>query len=102
MSENVDWSKYVSEQEKLVTNKLATVNIDQNAQPSTGASGHKPKLGNDEEQFSPAEVSLLQKIIRNGLVENKNDLEVQRRDPTSPLYSVKNFEALNLYVVKLI
>ncbi|XP_065172478.1 DEAD-box helicase Dbp80-like [Atheta coriaria] len=96
MSENVDWSKYVSEQEKLVTNKLATVNIDQNAQPSTGASGHKPKLGNDEEQFSPAEVSLLQKIIRNGLVENKNDLEVQRRDPTSPLYSVKNFEALNL------
>merc|ERR1739844_673906 len=27
---------------------------------------------------------------------NKNDLEIQRKDPNSPLYSVKSFEALNL------
>jgi ATP-dependent RNA helicase DDX19/DBP5 len=45
---------------------------------------------------SVAERSLLQKVIRKGLVENKNDLEIQRKDPKSPLYSVKSFEALNL------
>jgi ATP-dependent RNA helicase DDX19/DBP5 len=50
----------------------------------------------DEAPISPAERSLLQKIIRKGLVENKNDIEVQRRDPTSPLFSVKSFEALHL------
>lgn len=48
------------------------------------------------EQFSPAEASLLQKAIRKGLVESKNDIEIQRRDPSSPLYSVKTFEALRL------
>lgn len=48
--------------------------------------------------FSPAETSLLLKIIRKGLVESKLDLEIQRQDPTSPLYSVKTFEKLHLYV----
>jgi ATP-dependent RNA helicase DDX19/DBP5 len=50
----------------------------------------------DEAPISPAERSLLQKIIRRGLVENKNDIEVQRKDPSSPLFSVKSFEALHL------
>jgi len=50
----------------------------------------------DEAPVSPAERSLLQKIIRRGLVENKNDIEVQRRDPSSPLFSIKSFEALHL------
>lgn len=48
------------------------------------------------EQFTPAEASLLAKIIRKGLVNSKNDIEVQRKDPKSPLYSVKSFDALNL------
>jgi ATP-dependent RNA helicase DDX19/DBP5 len=34
--------------------------------------------------------------LRKGLIENKNDVEIQRRDPNSPLFSVKSFEALNL------
>lgn len=46
--------------------------------------------------FSPAETSFLRKIIRRGLVENKNDLIIQRSDPNSPLYSVKKFEDLRL------
>jgi ATP-dependent RNA helicase DDX19/DBP5 len=50
----------------------------------------------DEAPISPAERSLLQKIIRKGLVENKNDIEVQQKDPSSPLYSVKSFEELRL------
>ena len=48
------------------------------------------------EKITVAEKSLLQKVIRKGLVENKNDLEIQRKDPNSPLYSVKTFSALNL------
>lgn len=48
--------------------------------------------------YSAAETSLLMKIIRKGLVESKQDLEIQRKDPNSPLYSVKTFEALHLWV----
>ena len=64
------------------------------------------------DNISVAEKSLLQKVqkdilskmslkvhlqvIRKSLVENKNDLEIQRKDPNCPLYSVKSFEELNL------
>ena len=54
------------------------------------------KVAPEESAPDEAERSLLQKVIRKGLVENKNDIEVQRKDPKSPLYSVKSFEALNL------
>lgn len=52
--------------------------------------------GEEVEELTAAERSLMQKVIRKGLIENKNDVEIQRRDPNSPLYSVKSFEALNL------
>ena len=39
---------------------------------------------------------ILLQVIRKSLVENKNDLEIQRKDPNCPLYSVKSFEELNL------
>lgn len=45
---------------------------------------------------SPADASLLMKVIRKGLVDSKLDLEIQRKDPFSPLYSVQTFEALKL------
>ncbi|CAH2015986.1 unnamed protein product [Acanthoscelides obtectus] len=94
MSQKVDWAKYVAETEQNITNKLNTVEI------SSSEEEKKEKVKeNDEnapEQFSPAEASLLAKIIRKGLVENKNSIEVQRKDPKSPLYSIKSFEALNL------
>lgn len=61
------------------------------AQPATAtATEETPDVAN------PAETSLLMKIIRKGLVESKLDLEIQRKDPSSPLYSVKTFEALHL------
>merc|ERR1712038_942864 len=55
-------------------------------------------MGQAEEDplITAAERSLLQKVIRKSLVENKNDLEIQRKDPNCPLYSVKSFEELNL------
>lgn len=45
-----------------------------------------------------AEASLLIKVLRNKLVQNKNEVEVQRNDPNSPLHSVKSFDELPLYV----
>lgn len=47
---------------------------------------------------SPADASLLQKIIRKGLVDTKSELDILRQDPNSPLYSAKTFEELKLYV----
>ncbi|XP_067217178.1 DEAD-box helicase Dbp80 isoform X2 [Linepithema humile] len=49
-----------------------------------------------EEQISPAEQSLLQKIIRKGLVETTKAIDIQRNNPNSPLHSVKTFDALHL------
>ena len=65
---------------------------------SVTQSGNEETAAGDATSGEPdvAERSLLQKVIRRGLVENKNDLEIQRKDPKSPLYSVKSFEALNL------
>ncbi|KAM4015172.1 ATP-dependent RNA helicase DDX25 [Anomaloglossus baeobatrachus] len=40
--------------------------------------------------------SLLNKLIRKSLVESSQNVEVQQRDPSSPLYSVKSFEELHL------
>lgn len=45
---------------------------------------------------SPADASLLQKIIRKGLVDTKSELDIIRQDPNSPLYSAKTFEELKL------
>ncbi|XP_011194870.1 DEAD-box helicase Dbp80 [Zeugodacus cucurbitae] len=56
----------------------------------------KDKFEENADVASAADTSLLLKIIRKGLVESNLDLEVQRKDPKSPLHSVKTFEALHL------
>ncbi|XP_060534383.1 DEAD-box helicase Dbp80 [Cylas formicarius] len=86
MAQKTDWAKYVAQTE----NKLSQIKVGDNKNDVNGSEEEAP------EQFSLAEASLLAKIIRKGLIESKNDIEVQRRDPNSPLYSVKTFEALNL------
>ena len=65
--------------------------------PGEGAELAEPV--EESEKISAAEKSLLQKVIRKGLVDSHHDLEIQRKDPTSPLYSVKSFAALNLLVL---
>lgn len=52
--------------------------------------------GADGEKAELAEQSLLNKLIRRSLVRNRNQVEVQQADPTSPLFSVKTFEELRL------
>lgn len=69
--------------------------------PSTAKAAASESEGaatEETEKITAAERSLLQKVIRKGLVENRHDLEVQRKDPNSPLYSIKSFDALNLWV----
>lgn len=46
--------------------------------------------------YSLADASLLQKIIRKGLVDTKSEIDVLRQDPNSPLYSARSFEELKL------
>ena len=49
-----------------------------------------------DKSVSPAEASLFNKILHAKLIETKSNLEIQRADPSSPLYSVKSFEDLRL------
>lgn len=67
--------------------------------PNSVRDGDTKSDDGSEEQISLAEKSLLQKIIRKGLVETTKDVEIQRKDPNSPLYSVKSFDALHLLVI---
>lgn len=97
MTAKVDWAKYVEEQEKLLADKVSEIEVTASNHTENNVSAEAAAGGDDApEHFNPAEVSLLQKIIRKGLVESKSDIEVQRQDPNSPLYSVKTFEALHL------
>lgn len=80
---------------------MSSLNIDKEVKENAANTDSKNDDGVDE-QISPAEKSLLQKIIRKGLVETTQDIEIQRKDPSSPLYSVKTFEALHLLVFLII
>ncbi|ESN90161.1 hypothetical protein HELRODRAFT_104410 [Helobdella robusta] len=59
---------------------------------STGSSG----TDEDEKVSTKADISLINKLLRSHLVSNKNNIEILRKDPRSPLYSVQSFEKLNL------
>ena len=59
--------------------------------------GNVPEDPGDVET-TRAEASLLTKVLRTKLVDNRNEVEVQQSDPTSPLYSAKSFEELRLLV----
>lgn len=84
-----------------MTCQVSNLNIDKEPKENTANTDSKNDDGSDE-QISAAEKSLFQKIIRKGLVETTQDIEVQRKDPSSPLYSVKSFEALHLLVFLLL
>jgi len=86
-SADVDWAGAADAQEKALAGQVSDLTV------GTRNDLHRSENG---EEISVAEQSLLRKVIRKGLVVNKNDLEIQRKDPNSPLYSVKTFEALNL------
>lgn len=93
MASSLQWGKLADEQEKFLSNQVGNLNLtNSNKSPQNG-----PNEKEEEEPSIPvAEVALMKKILRSKLVESKYDVEVQRKDPNSPLYSVKAFEELNL------
>ncbi|XP_065283493.1 DEAD-box helicase Dbp80 [Dermacentor albipictus] len=101
------WAQDADEQEKLVsslTDKVSGVSIDgsgdagpsDNDEKSSDPDSKPAATEGDEPVVTPAEASLMQKIIRSRLVRSTHDVEVQRKDPKSPLYSIKTFEELKL------
>lgn len=65
-------------------------------EPSVEKSDEDAAEEEDSKALSAAESSLLTKVLRARLVVTKTNVEVLRRDPNSPLYSVKSFDELNL------
>ncbi|KAK2706027.1 hypothetical protein QYM36_016150 [Artemia franciscana] len=85
-----DWGEAAELQEKELAQQVKNVTINSN---NASQQNEDPE---ETENIPLADKALLQKVIRTGLVSTKNDIEVQRKDPNSPLYSVKSFEALHL------
>ena len=105
MSEDENWAAEADKQEDL-SNKVEALNIkkelsasrgDKEAvNPSNGTAAVNKDDENYEKPLTQEESSLLKKMLHDKLVQNNQELEVQQRDPNSPLYSVKKFEELNL------
>lgn len=95
-----DWAAEVDEQEREISGQVNKLKIDpNNPVPVTTPSEQKPAAAPQDDDETPdtaADASLLIKVLRNKLVQNKNEVEVQRNDPNSPLHSVKSFEELPL------
>ncbi|RVE72576.1 hypothetical protein OJAV_G00040450 [Oryzias javanicus] len=66
-----------------------------NTAPKPSSEGEN-KNAEDDDSDDKAAQSLLNKLIRNNLVNTTNQVEVLQKDPNSPLYSVKSFEELHL------
>lgn len=94
-----------------MANQVANLNIDtpngsgDAAAPASSQDDAAPANGDattpaptGEEGVSEAEISYMRKILRSKLVQSKNNVEIMRSDPNSPLYSIKTFEELNLCV----
>uniref|UniRef100_T1ISG0 RNA helicase n=1 Tax=Strigamia maritima TaxID=126957 RepID=T1ISG0_STRMM len=92
------WALTVDEQEKTLATQVGTLNLSANG-PVINQTIHQNVNKNadgEQDELTPAEASLLTKIFRSKLIKSSYDVEVQRKDPTSPLYSVKTFEELRL------
>ncbi|XP_076359365.1 DEAD-box helicase Dbp80-like isoform X2 [Tachypleus tridentatus] len=85
-----NWAKSAAEQEKnlFMNSKDKDIKLSSSATDGSGDT--------EEPEISAAEVSLMKKILRKRLVQSSHDVEVQQKDPNSPLYSVKSFEQLNI------
>ncbi|XP_067140022.1 DEAD-box helicase Dbp80-like [Centruroides vittatus] len=95
-----DWGLSADEQEKSLSQKIGSINIKSpNHMVPVVKIPAEESLGNgetDEPEIPLAEASLMRKILHTKLVHTTHDVEVQRKNPSSPLYSVKSFEELNL------
>ncbi|OQR66345.1 DEAD-box helicase Dbp80-like [Tropilaelaps mercedesae] len=93
----VDGSATVASKQE--TSKDATAlqggqNTNKNGEDTAGANATDDATA--ENEVSQSEASYMKKLLRSKLLESKNELEIQRSDPNSPLYSVHTFEELKL------
>ncbi|KAK3853666.1 hypothetical protein Pcinc_039805 [Petrolisthes cinctipes] len=118
---NVGWAQDAEQQEsqeaKLLAEKVDGLELTKETEGETGQTNDAPTttataapslpatapplpVANDatseEGAVTPADLSLMRKVMRKGIVETKNNVEIYQKDPNNPLYSVKSFEALNL------
>uniref|UniRef100_A0A0B7AUV5 RNA helicase n=1 Tax=Arion vulgaris TaxID=1028688 RepID=A0A0B7AUV5_9EUPU len=118
-----DWGELITQQEAGLTSKIdaLTIKKEETSVDNAAKSGDKEtkaplavvqtptnsgdvpadkesetKEDGDEKATSKEELSMLHKLLHSGLVKSKADIEILRKDPTSPLHSVKSFEALHL------
>ncbi|KAH9504391.1 ATP-dependent RNA helicase ddx19a [Bulinus truncatus] len=90
-----DWGDLISQQEKGLATKIEALKIPKKklvqlvTVPLLLQFQVAPKI-------MKVEMKLKKKLLHSKLVQSRADIEVLRKDPTSPLYSVKSFEALHL------
>lgn len=93
---DLDWADEADAQARSLPQKVDQLNLQASSQ-NTPPAAEPQKQDAPDESVSRAEASLLTKILRSKLVDTgRADVEVQRADPKSPLYSVKSFEDLRL------
>ena len=107
---DVDWGASVEEQEQNLASQVESLRLDKNVNASSsGQDSAASATPTPKESESPGgaaqgaegnarskEEDLLKKLIHSKLVSTKSNLEILQKDPDSPLYSVKTFEALHL------
>ena len=93
-----NWADEADRQENLST-KVDELSIKQsyNKPEVENSSKFDKNDENYEKPLTQEENSLLQKLLRDKLVQSNQELEIQQRDPNSPLFSVKSFEELRLH-----
>lgn len=97
---DADWARAADDQERL-SQAVKKIEI---AAPASGEgegaqNTKKTVIETDEKQekqLTAAERSILRKQLHDTLVQNNQKLEIQQKDPNSPLYSVKSFAELKL------
>uniref|UniRef100_A0AC11DY40 DEAD-box helicase 25 n=1 Tax=Ovis aries TaxID=9940 RepID=A0AC11DY40_SHEEP len=83
------FSNLIHSQKNLLGIKSATI-------PNVDGSVNRIEDDDEDDVVDLAANSLLNKLIRQSLVESSHRVEVLQKDPSSPLYSVKTFEELRL------
>ena len=94
-----NWAEEADKQEVL-SKEVEALSIKKELEKEDTRSQKPENLDKNDENYekplTQVESSLLKKMLRDKLVQNNQELQVQQRDPTSPLYSAKTFEELSL------
>lgn len=77
--------------------QVAAINLQGETVPENQANTTESAPANhEEEKVDSASLSLMRKLTRTHLIQSKNEVEITRNDPKSPLHSIKSFEELRM------